>query len=138
MTAIKDGILTSAVNLGAPPHSNIAETLASVKMSFIGLDEEVAQKACDKYGYSYGPLAGGTYQYQDEDVYTLYDTVILVINKNVDDAVAYNLAKVLAENREDFVAAYAALEPFDPNVIANCGIDLHPGAQAYYESAGLM
>ncbi|PWM22637.1 MAG: hypothetical protein DBX44_06860 [Oscillospiraceae bacterium] len=138
LTAIKDGILNTAVNLHAPPMGSIVEALASVKMSFIELDATAAQAVCDKYGYGYGPIPGGTYQYQDEDVNTLYDTVLLVINKNIDDAVAYNLAKVLYENRDSFVAAYAGLESFDPAALADCGIELHPGAKAFYEEVGIL
>lgn len=138
MTAIKDGVINTTNYISAPPLSSLVEALASIKMSFINLEATTAQKVCDTYGYGYGPLAAGTYQYQDEDLYTLYDTVVLVVNKNVDDAVAYNLAKVLAENRDSFVAAYAGLEAFDPAALADCGIALHPGAQAFYKDAGIL
>ena len=107
-------------------------------MSFISLDEATAQKVADIYGYSYDYIPAGSYQYQDSDVGTLCDTVILVVNSSVDDAVAYNMAKALAENKDALVSAHASFEALDPQVMAQCGIELHPGAQAYYESAGLM
>lgn len=61
-----------------------------------------------------------------------------MVNSDVADAVAYNMAKALAENKDSLVSAYVGFEAMDPQVMAQCGIELHPGAQAYYESAGLL
>lgn len=137
-TAIKDGNVNTCNYQAAIPLSSLVEALASQKMSFVSLDEATAQKVADIYGYSYDYIPAGSYQYQDSDVGTLCDTVILVVNSSVDDAVAYNMAKALAENKDALVSAHASFEALDPQVMAQCGIELHPGAQAYYESAGLM
>lgn len=137
-TAIKDGNINTCNYQAAIPLSSLVEALASLKMSFVSLDEATAQKVADIYGYSYDYIPAGSYQYQDSDVGTLCDTVILVVNSNVDDAVAYNMAKALAENKDALVSAHASFEALDPQVMAQCGVELHPGAQAYYESAGLM
>ena len=137
-TAIKDGNVNTCNYQAAIPLSSLVEALASLKMNFISLDQATAEKVADIYGYSYDYIPAGSYQYQDSDVGTLCDTVILVINSDVDDAVAYNMAKALAENKDALVSAHASFEAMDAQVMAQCGIDLHPGAQAYYESAGLL
>ena len=137
-TAIKDGNVNTCNYQAAIPLSSLVEALASLKMSFVSLDQTTAEKVADIYGYSYDYIPAGSYQYQDSDVGTLCDTVILVVNSDVDDAVAYNMAKALAENKDSLVSAYVGFEAMDPQVMAQCGIDLHPGAQAYYESAGLL
>ena len=138
MTAIKDGNVNTCNYQAAYPLSTLVEALASIEMRFIGLDETTAQHAVDTYGYSFSKIPAGTYQYQDSDVPSLCDTVILVINKDIDDAVAYNLAKALAENQEALLAANASFADMDVSKMAECGIDLHPGAAAYYTEAGLM
>lgn len=137
-TAIKDGNVNTCNYQAAIPLSSLVEALASIKMSFISLNEDTAQKAASIYGYSYDYIPANSYQYQTEDVGTLCDTVILVINADVDDAVAYNMAKALAENKDSLISAYASFEALDPQVMSQCGIELHPGAQAYYENAGLL
>lgn len=137
-TAIKDGNVNTCNYQAAIPLSSLVEALASLKMNFISLDQTTAEKVADIYGYSYDYIPAGSYQYQDSDVGTLCDTVILVINSDVDDAVAYNMAKALAENKDALVSAHASFEALDPQVMAQCGIELHPGAQAYYESTGLL
>lgn len=138
LTAIKDGNINACNYQAALPLASLVEALASREMSFVSMDEATAKHAVDTYGYSFSTIPAGTYQYQDSDVATLCDTVILVINKDVDDAVVYNLAKALAENQEDLLAAHASFAAMDPAVMAECGIELHPGAAAYYTEAGLM
>lgn len=138
LNGIKDGNLNTANYLAAAPLAALVEALASVEMHFITLDPTVAQHAVDTYGYTYTPIPAGTYQYQDGEVGTLCDTVVLVVNAEVDDAVAFNLAKALAENIESLLGAHASFAAMDPNVMAQCGIELHPGAAEYYTAAGLM
>lgn len=138
LTAIKDGNINTCNYQAALPLASLVEALASREMKFISLDEATAKHAVDTYGYSFANIPGGTYQYQDTDVSTLCDTVILVINKDVDDAVAYNLAKALAENKDSLLTAHASFSAMDPQLMADCGIELHPGAAEYYQSAGLM
>jgi hypothetical protein len=138
LTAIKDGNVNTCNYQAALPLSSLVEALASREMHFVSLDASNAQHAVDTYGYSFSTIPAGTYQYQDSDVDTLCDTVILVINKDVDDDVAFNLAKALTENIDTLVTAHASFAAMDPSVIADCGIDLHPGAAAYYQSAGLL
>lgn len=138
LTAIKDGNINTCNYQAALPLASLVEALASKEMKFVSLDAANAQHAVDTYGYSFASIPGGTYQYQDQDVATLCDTVILVINKDVDDAVAYNLAKALAENKDSLLATHASFEAMDPAVMADCGIALHPGAEAYYTDAGLL
>ena len=48
------------------------------------------------------------------------------------------LAKALAENKDSLLTAHASFSAMDPQLMADCGIELHPGAAEYYQSAGLM
>ena len=138
MSAIKDGQVNVVNYMSSLPLTSLVETLASMKLNFIGLDKAESTKACDKYGYSYQAIPAGTYDGQAEDVYTLSDTVILVVNSEMKDEVAYNLAKIISENEQRWRDVHASFDAFDPQKAAETGIVLHSGAESYYKEAGLL
>jgi len=82
-------------------------------------------------------IPAGTYEGTDVDVDTVYNGVELVVNKNVDDDVVYNLVKTLKE-ASSLKDIHSIVENFDEKIAAETAIELHPGATQYFEDAGIL
>lgn len=62
----------------------------------------------------------------------------LMVGANVDDEVVYETVKALHQNPGDLAAAHGVFNRWDPERIAlDIGVSYHPGAEQYYEEAGL-
>ena len=104
----------------------------------VELNEDTRKKLCEM-GYTPVTVEAGTWNKQDRDVETVGSQQCLLVDANMDPAVAYTLTKAICEGREAMVASVAALEYFDPTVAGGSGYTgcpLHPGAKAYYEEMG--
>ncbi len=63
---------------------------------------------------------------------------MLVINKDVPDDVAYNMAKALWENHGEFVKVKKIWNAVSlENALRGAAIPVHPGAQRYYDEKGV-
>jgi TRAP transporter TAXI family solute receptor len=66
-----------------------------------------------------------------------YDYILLV-GQHVPPATVTKAVKALAENKDQLVATLAAFREFDKERMAlDFGLPPHPGAKAYFDSAGL-
>jgi len=85
-------------------------------------------------------LPANTYKGQDQDYYSLMETQLLICNTDrVSEEAAYNIVKIIHENKDKLVNAHADMETFDINVACkNTGFPLHPGAEKYYKEIGVL
>ncbi|KJS21752.1 MAG: hypothetical protein VR72_09065 [Clostridiaceae bacterium BRH_c20a] len=135
---IRDGHLDTygcQTTAGDPSTTDLA---VSRKMSFIPLSDKVSDALVTQYGYTKGAIPAGTYQGQDNDVPTVYDSVILVVNKDASEDLVYNLVKTLVEKEADLKNVHAIFKDFDPNVASQMPLKLHPGAEKYFKEKGLL
>ena len=65
-------------------------------------------------------------------------TSILIVNKDVDEELVYQMTKLLYENFDNLIEIQSDLRGFDPENAANADIPLHPGAERYYREIGLI
>ena len=86
---------------------------------------------------SYGPWFEG----QDGETVGANLGTVLIANAALDEETAYQITKAIIENAEELKSSHGAWSSFDPAAAMKpetTGIALHPGAQRYYEEAGLM
>jgi TRAP transporter TAXI family solute receptor len=107
-------------------------------LKFFDIDQKVRQALKDKYGYVVADMPAGTYKGQDAALKTMADSVVLLVNKDVPDDLAYQMVKIICENKDRWVATHAMFKPFDPKNAANVSIDLHPGAAKYFKEKGYI
>lgn len=136
-SALKDGQIDVAANTSVLGLPSLIETAAARELNFLAIGEKQGAEL-PKYGFSYEPIPAGTYPGQNEPVPAAVDKVIIVINKDVSDDVAYDLAKVLCESKEKLEGVHGSFKDFDPAAAAITGIPVHPGAIAYYKDAGYI
>ncbi|MCH8531039.1 MAG: TAXI family TRAP transporter solute-binding subunit [Saccharospirillum sp.] len=95
----------------------------------------------DEAAMSHTVIPAGTYQGQvnsDQSLITAANIMYMGVNKNMDDDLAYRMAKAYWDNIDALKASNALLrnisadDPFD-----GINAPLHPGAQRYYEEQGI-
>lgn len=137
---LKEGsadISMDIVSIGQPAFTELCMTST---MHVIQLGEETRKKMAEK-GYAEMTMPADSWKGQTEPIETITGCETLVASKDVPDDVAYAITKGLCENIDDVAALVPSMAKFDPKQAwteSMCGIELHPGAAAYYKDAGLM
>ena len=137
LSALKDGQLDMVANTSSLGVPSLIETALARPINFLSVGEKQGADL-HKYSFGYDPIPSGAYPGQDAPVPTVSDKIIIVINKSVPDDVAYDLAKVLNESKEKLIEVLPNFNDFEPELAPETGIDLHPGAIAYYRDAGYL
>ncbi len=117
-----------------------SELALTTRIRFISLSQEVQDKMVDR-GFARRTIRPGTWANQNYDVVALSAPIVLLVNKDMSDDIAYIITKAIIENKSELVAANAALQVFDPSTAwqqDKVQIPLHPGAERYFREAGLM
>ena len=138
---VVNGTMTASTAFSGPPvgvHLNASVTKDCVWLGFT--DEELDKIIAANPSYTKQVIKAGTYNGQTEDVPTFGVKTLVICNQDMDEELAYNLAKALCENSADMIAGNASLGPMgDPEFMCNeLPIELHDGAKKYYEEAGLI
>jgi uncharacterized protein len=125
------GLPTAAVlDLGATP---------GMKILLVPHGDAVAKMAA-KYGplYFVGTIPKGTYGGIDVDVPVAAVTNLLVVHERMDEAMAYQITKLLHEHTADLVAVHqAAKEITLKSAVLGSPMPFHPGALRYYKERGI-
>jgi hypothetical protein len=135
----KAGQVDMIVNMMSPRHPMFTRVFEENDWMIVPLHEEVMNSLAEKYGFFPTKIPAGSFRGVDEDVPAVGTFTILICNKDLDDKIAYVIAKALAENKEELGTIHAALKAYSPEKAArDAGIPLHPGAEAYYKEQGLL
>jgi TRAP transporter TAXI family solute receptor len=117
--------------------ASITDLAISVPITVVAIPPEVVESIGAPYVASVIPA--GTYEGQTEDIPTAQIGNILVTHAGVSDEVAYQMTKLLFENLDTLRAAHSAAEGILPEkALSGMPIPLHPGAERYYEEAGIQ
>jgi TRAP transporter TAXI family solute receptor len=92
-------------------------------------------------GYSPMTMPANSWNGQTEEVETFCGCETLVVTKDMPVDMAYAITKALFENLDAIAALVPSMGKIDvekAHTAPMCGIELHPGAVAYYKEVGLM
>lgn len=136
--AVRDGQANgiSASSVLANPY--LVDVATARDMVMIPLEADKIDAMVKEYGYSPFTVPKGTYKGQDEDIASLSDSVVFIVNKNVDEDTVYQMTKILCENKPKWVGIHSMWQEFEVNKAANMSIPIHPGALKYYKEKGLV
>jgi hypothetical protein len=141
-SAIKDGLADDLYDMTidhiSAGQANTTELCLTHEMVDVQLADETLAKLCEQ-GYDYTTVPAGTWNGQDVDIKTVGSAQNIIVSEDMEDEVAYALAKAVCENKADLVNASASMSAFDPATagsLAKTGCQLHPGAAKYYEEMG--
>ncbi|MEH1128921.1 TAXI family TRAP transporter solute-binding subunit [Micromonospora sp. CPCC 206061] len=132
--ALTDGRIDAFFFSGGLPVGRIADLRAQVAPRLVDLSEW-AEPLRDAYSDAYVVRDVPTSTYGLGAVSTVAVPNLLVVSGAMPDDLAYDLARLLLERRDELAAAHPAAEPLDfRSAIATAPLSLHPGAARYFKS----
>lgn len=137
---LKEGQADVSIDIVSIGQAAFTELCLTTKMHVVQLAPET-RAAMNKKGYASMTMPAGSWNGQDAPVETVVGCESLIIAKDMPDDVAYRITKAISENKDRLVALVPAMRYFKPEEAWNpqfCGIELHPGAAAYFRDAGFM
>ncbi|MDZ5712976.1 TAXI family TRAP transporter solute-binding subunit [Jeotgalibacillus haloalkalitolerans] len=131
-TGIQDGSIDAAFITGGTPTGAVEGLAAQVDVVIVPIEADMAQALMDEYPfYSEDEVASGTYGLE-EAVPTVAVQAMLAVSSELSEDVVYDITAAIFENTDsithpkgEFITVDTALE--------GIGIDVHPGAQRYYD-----
>ena len=121
-------------------HPAVTEGMLTADLRMIDVSEKV-REALTQYGLFEDVIPAETFPNQPNDISTVGPGTVIIASDSMPDDVAYQITKVICENKEEVVAAHASIKPFEPEkawMPDRTGIPLHPGAERYYKEKGWM
>lgn len=121
------------------PNGTFTEAFQSVDMTLLPISDEAFDSIVAEYPtFSRAAIPAGTYAGLEEDVPSMSTGAVIVVRDDMDEEMAYQITKTIAENTGKLQGMHAALGPLTPELMASVsGIPLHPGAERYFTEAGL-
>jgi uncharacterized protein len=75
----------------------------------------------------------------DRDVATIGVSNVLVVNRSMSNALAYEITRALFTHRDELVAVHPEARHLDRvNAVRSLPVPLHPGAERFYREAGVI
>ena len=133
----RDGHANVLSNAAPQPYSTWVEVAASRDVVLLPIDEAAAD-AMRELGYDVDTIDSTPYGDPTGMILSAGPTSILIVNKDVDEELVYQMTKLLYENFDNLIEIQSDLRGFDPENAANAEIPLHPGAERYYREIGLI
>jgi uncharacterized protein len=136
--AVRDGTIDAFFWGGGVPTGAITDLASTNSIRLLPTDlylNDINQRFSEVYVGSVIPA--GSYEGFDEEVGTIGVPNFLLANESLDEELAYQVTRVLFEQQEALAEAHpeaAKLEVQSAQQVAP--LELHPGAQRYYEEVG--
>lgn len=137
---LKNGQVDAAVFTGSMPLASVIDIATSGDVRIISIEEEVINNMVEAYPWFYGSsIRPGTYRNQDQEVRVLALSTLLLTNAEVSPDFIYDLLKVSFENIDALHASHAAVAGLAPdNATIGMTVELHEGAQKFFEEMGIL
>ncbi len=139
--ALCDNNIDAMVYSVGHPSGSIQEATTACDSVLVDVNNEAAQTLIEENDYyREATIPGGMYRGNDEDTTTFGVGATLVTSEDVSEDVVYEVVKAVFENFDQFKGLHPAFADLTREEMANEGLSapLHPGAQRYFEEAGLL
>ena len=136
---LKDGRLDAAfysVGVGA---AALVDTAMMVDTVIVPIDTQAAEALIKKYPFfTKAVVPKGAYKGMEADVSTVAVMAILVARAEMEEAMAYQITKVIFDNLKDIERAHAkGKEVTLESALTGMSIPLHPGAEKFFKEKGI-
>jgi TRAP transporter TAXI family solute receptor len=134
---IQDGNIDAAFITAGTPTGAVEGLSATNPVKIIPIEQDKIDALIEKYPY-YAPdtIATGTYGLED-DVNTVAVMAMLAVSKDLSDDVVYEITKAIYDNVDKITHAKGKFISLE-SALDGIGIDLHPGAERFYEESGVL
>jgi uncharacterized protein len=143
VNALKDRKIEAFFWVGGLPTAAVTDLAATPNTTIKFLDiAQLTEKMNAKYGPLYTPavIPHGTYTGMDKDARNITVWNILAVNENMPEDLAYAIAKVLFEKRDELALVHAEggnIKLENQSTERSAGIPFHPGAAKYLKEKGV-
>ncbi|WP_106494958.1 TAXI family TRAP transporter solute-binding subunit [Lentibacillus sp. Marseille-P4043] len=136
---LQNGTIDASIEVVGVPSSSTDELQASTKeVKLLSIEGDALQEVVDNSQYEAYTVEPGTYDWLDEPVETVTAMALLLGSKDqVSEDLAYELTKTLVEKSGDMSIAQAKLIKEDSILTGVGDLPIHPGAQKYFDEAGI-
>jgi uncharacterized protein len=138
---LRDGQLDALALMLVTPQSTVQELDASVGVRLVPLTGETLGELQERNpGYVDYTIPADVYS-NEEDTRTMAGYTTLLTAENMPEDYVYEFTRLLFENRDRWVDLSSGMRDFDPEYsLENMpeGLEMHPGAQRYYEEIGAL
>ncbi|HZM35594.1 MAG TPA: TAXI family TRAP transporter solute-binding subunit [Burkholderiales bacterium] len=122
-------------------HPSIQEAVKAVDSVLLDIPDDVVRKVADRFGGAPCEVKEGEYKWSPGAATNVCVGALFVVSEKMDDALAYNLARAMVEQIEEFKdRSHRAIKAtLTPKVIASrAAAPFHPGAAKFYREKGLQ
>ncbi|MCF7935347.1 MAG: TAXI family TRAP transporter solute-binding subunit [Synergistales bacterium] len=135
--ALKDGNVDAVFWNFSAPGSAVMDVASVRKIKFIDLPSALVDKIVETNPFLMPyTITPDTYPGMEAPAKTIADGNYMIVNKDMDKDMAYNLTKVLIENRDKFMDVTQQAKHFVPEEASKGIIPFHPGAAKYFDEQG--
>ncbi|MFJ7737249.1 TAXI family TRAP transporter solute-binding subunit [Lysinibacillus sp. NPDC097287] len=129
---IQAGQIDAAFITAGTPTAAVEALNATTKVNIIGVDAGKADELIAKYSYyAKDTVKAGTYGLAN-DVETVSVLAMLAVKKDLPEDVVYNMTKAIYDNTEKISHPKGQLIKAE-TALDGIGIEVHPGAQKYFD-----
>lgn len=133
---IQDGNIDAAFITAGTPTGSVEGLGATEDISIVPIEQDKVEELVDTYPYyAEDTVEEGMYDL-DEDVETVAVLAMLTVAEDVDEDTVYEMTKAIYENTDSIGHDKAGEISLD-TALDGIGIDLHPGAEKYFEEEGV-
>lgn len=133
---IQDGAIDAAFVTAGTPTGAVEGLSATEDVVIVPITQDKIDALIEKYPYYIKEeIPAGTYKLKDA-VTSVAVQAMLVVANSLDDETVYEITKAIFENTDQVQHAKAKLIKAE-NALNGVGIEVHPGAQKYFDEKGI-
>lgn len=133
---IKDGNIDASFITAGTPTGAVEDLNATDDVKIVEVEEDKADELIAEHPYyTDDTVEEGTYDL-DEDVNTVAVLAMLAVREDVPEDTVYDITKAIYENA-DSMSHDKAKEITPDSGLDGIGMDLHPGAEKYFDEEGI-
>lgn len=131
---LKDRQIDAAFLTAGIPTAAVMDVAATQDIKLLNFSDQDIESLNKAYPYLTGvTVPAGTYTGLDNEVQTVALQAILVAESSLSEEVVYNITKAIFENRDTLIAAHDRARDITlDGAQSGMTVELHPGAQKYY------
>ncbi|MFN4272435.1 MAG: TAXI family TRAP transporter solute-binding subunit [Aliihoeflea sp.] len=135
--AIINGNLDATVVLAGAPTAALIDLGAQRDMKLISVDADTVAAMLEEFPfYQVYEIPAETYSGQAEAVTVINDPATLFVKADADEELVYSITKALFDNLDELAEIHPQARAIALETATNSPVDLHPGAQRYFDEAG--
>ena len=140
--ALQDGKIDFYIDHTSSSSSTMAEIATTCDVTFLQWGDELIDWFVTEKGFQRITVPANSFNGQTEEIVLPGSPDSLFASDSVSEEIIYQVTKTLCENRDNLVATYNSLEPWDVKTCMDTeklgGNPLHPGAERYYREMGYI